>query len=591
MTRRGSKQELLFPVRAFMPKPYEEGSIYDVLVRFGEALFSRADFPTSDPLLGGTVGWCPVLLTKLVVLQGTHGWTDRETVRRASVDLQVKACLGMGIEQNGPSQPTLCRHRQRMQELELDGKYRRRLEALLVTLELVGKDEAVLIDSVPVNGAGQQLDTYNLLAAGVRAALRELALVQDREVDEVAKEMGLQVYVQRSVKGRFDVDWSDEASRLALLRRLVDDAVQARDTLADAKAAEDDDGDDDDGGPPSAVEIIDDIIDHDIDLDEDGQVEGITQRAAGDRLISVTDPDMRNGRKSASKRIVGFKAQVVATVMYGFVLLTRLIKANEHDGEQLPGIVDELRKQGFEPPWWGGDHAYGTIRNHQFFADDASRGELVARIARPANGGRFTKDTFEYDFEQKVLTCPAGHSLEKPRWAMRNGRKGRLFVYPNDVCGSCPKREACVSPKAKGGRSVFIVEREERLIRRHLERREEPEFLERLDQRPAVERVIAGFAQCGGKQARRFRMTNVAFDASLSALGYNLRRLGSLCAQDSQLAQRAAEAAEAAARAVARALAAVCRPLLALTAWATRLLGSHSRAVAMGTSAPSHRSS
>lgn len=566
-------------MRAFMPKPYQEGSIYDVLSKFGEALFSRADFPTSDPLLGGTVGWCPVLLTKLVVLQATRGWTDRETVRRASVDLQVKACLGLGIEQNGPSQPTLCRHRQRMQELELDGKYRRRLEELLIALELVAKDEPVLIDSVPVDGAGQQLDTYNLLAAGVRAALRELASVRRRDVVEVANEMGLQVYLDRTVKGRFEVDWSDEASRLALLTRLVDDAVRARDALADARACEDEDEDDDDDGtPPSALDIIDDIIEHDIDHDEDGRVEGIKQRAAGDRLISVTDPDMRNGRKSASKLIAGFKAQVVATVMHGFVLMTRVIKANEHDGEQLPSMVAELRERGHRPPWWGGDHAYGTIRNHQLFASDESNGELVARMARPSNGGRFTKDEFEYDFEDKALTCPAGQRLQKPRWAMRNGRKGRLFVYPADVCDPCAKREACVSEKSKRGRSVFIVDDEEEVIRRHLQRRDEPEFLERLAHRPAVERVIAGFAQCGGKQARRFGMANVAFDASLSALGYNLRRLGSLCAKDDKLAQRAAEKAEAFARAVAHGLVAACwalvahAPALAAASWALLVL-------------------
>ena len=153
-----------------MPKVYEDGSTYDVLARFGDALFKRTDFPDSDADLGGTVGWCPVQLTKLVVLQAKHGWSDRETVQRASTDMQVKACLGLGIEQRGPSQPTLCRHRQQMQALNLDVRYQERLRALLLSLELVHDEEPVLIDSVPVKGAGQHQDTDNLLGSAPHGA-------------------------------------------------------------------------------------------------------------------------------------------------------------------------------------------------------------------------------------------------------------------------------------------------------------------------------------------------------------------------------------------------------------------------------------
>lgn len=42
------------------------------------------------------------------------------------------------------------------------------------------------------------------------------------------------------------------------------------------------------------------------------------------------------------------------------------------------------------------------------------------------------------------------------------------------------------------------------------------------------------------------RRPTVGFDANLSALAYNLRRLGSLCASNAELARRAAEAVAAA---------------------------------------------
>lgn len=89
---------------------------------------------------------------------------------------------------------------------------------------------------------------------------------------------------------------------------------------------------------------------------------------------------------------------------------------------------------------------------------------------------------------------------------------------------------------------MFIVEDKERLIRQHLERRKEEDFRSKRRLRVAVEHAIAGFAQCGGKQARRFGQAHTDFDASLSALAYNLRRLGSVLKSRKDLQARADEA-------------------------------------------------
>jgi hypothetical protein len=595
----------------FLHKPFERGSVFDVLSRFGGALIRRSDFPDADPLHGGKVGWCPVQLSGLVLLQRMHGWTDREAIRRATMDLQVKACLGMGIEEVGPSQPTLCRHRQTMQELGLEKAYAERLRQLLEALELVSADEPVLIDSVPIDGAGQQLDTYNLLAGATRNGLRALAKAKGRDVEELAKEMGLSAYLGRSVKGRFDVRWDDEASRLAFLTTLVDDALRVRralntaadvlpetmprtgpETLASgedaggssdlfevsiapvadpskfapepaAPAEANADGDDveaqEEDAPretemKDAIETIDKIIAHDIERSDDGAVKGISQKAAGDRQISLTDPDMRHGRKSASQLIAGFKAQVIATVAFGFIVMCRVIKANVHDGRDLPALIEELADKGIKPAWVGGDHAYGTLKNHAAFAGRPGT-ELIARMPRPVNGGRFTKDEFSYDFEKHTLTCPSGQTVADGRQQTRDGRRGREFDFTPSGCKTCPMRAKCVAPTAKPeqGRTLFIVDDDEHLIREHLKDREQPSFRERLAKRTRVEHVLAGFAQCGGKQARRFGIEHVSFDEDLSALAYNLRRLGGLMRRDEQLEARVARVARALLRALIQA--------------------------------------
>ena len=284
------------------------------------------------------------------------------------------------------------------------------------------------------------------------------------------------------------------------------------------------------------------IVDHDVEFDAKGQVKGLRQQAAGDRPISVTDPDMRHGRKSASVLIAGYKAQVLASLL-GFILLVKVFRANHHDGENLPLLLQELNRLKLFPRAMIGDHAYGTLANHAALLTGTT--QLVARMARPTNGGRYTKDQFVLDWEQRTLTCPAGQLIPVTRLARRDKDRGWEFAYPASLCGTCPHRAACVSPKAKGkGRTVFIVPDKEKLIRNHLQQREEPAFEELLALRPLVERVISGFAQCGGKQAHRMGHDNVSFDSTLSALAYNLRRLGSVLREQPAVAARLEAAAQ-----------------------------------------------
>ena len=143
-----------------------------------------------------------------------------------------------------------------------------------------------------------------------------------------------------------------------------------------------------------------------------------------------------------------------------------------------------------------------------------------------------------------------------------------MYEFPPRVCSACPMREQCVNPRASAdvGRSVFVVEEEERLIRKHLAERETPSFQRRLAKRCGVELAIAGFAQCGGKAARRHGQAQVAFDTNLSAFAYNLRRLGGLMRRDESLRHRLDKALRRLLRrafAILRALDAYLRPLTA----------------------------
>jgi hypothetical protein len=545
MTTVDSRQQPLFDVRSFLGEPYDVGSFYWVVEHVGDLFILRDDFPEADYTLGGKEGWCPVLKSKLVLIQRKEGWRDRRAVEAARSDLRVKAALNLGVEAEPPRQSTLSRHRQLMEELGLDTKYMQRFQCLLEVLELLELDEPVAVDSVPVAGAGQVRDTYNLLGDGIRRGLAALASEHSTDVDVVAATLGLEDYLTRSVKGVADIDWSKATERRAFLDRLVADAQQVLRAIREGWTPPDGPG----GGKPSEdcatiAESIDKVIEHDIDFDTDGNVSGIRQKAANGRLISLTDVDMRHGRKSASQLIAGFKAQIVATLATGWIILIKVIQANRHDGKGLPDLIEAAAKRSLHPSQWVGDHAYGTLDNHVHVAelnasDDVGPVGLIARNSRPGNGGKFRKVEFPIDWSKRELTCPAGH-VAQMRYGSRDGEVGWEFKFDGETCANCPLRADCVSSRAKATtpRTVFFVPQKERLLRQHLEHREKPEFQEPLKQRWRVEQAIAGFAQCAGKQAHRMGIESVEFDARMSALAHNLRKLGRMVAKDDQLRQR-----------------------------------------------------
>lgn len=112
-----SQQAAVFDVRQFIPQPYPEDSFYALLERCGHLIIREDDFPA--PAGPGQRPHDPVMLSKLVLLMAKNSWTEREASRRSEFDLQVKACLGLGIDQRGPSQSTISRHRGRMKRLGL----------------------------------------------------------------------------------------------------------------------------------------------------------------------------------------------------------------------------------------------------------------------------------------------------------------------------------------------------------------------------------------------------------------------------------------------------------------------------------------
>jgi hypothetical protein len=80
------------------------------------------------------------------------------------------------------------------------------------------------------------------------------------------------------------------------------------------------------------------VLGDDVEKDESG-VAYIAQGTAEDRTVSMTDPQMRHGRKSSSHRFDGFKASVSIDQDSELILDIDDLAANAGDGQALmPGV-------------------------------------------------------------------------------------------------------------------------------------------------------------------------------------------------------------------------------------------------------------
>ena len=136
----------------------------------------------------------------------------------------------------------------------------------------------------------------------------------------------------------------------------------------------------------------------------------IIDGVAKDRIISVHDPEMRHGRKSASQRFDGYKAAIAVDTDTQVIAEVDVVPGNAHDSVDAPAVIKEAAKNlDAEIENVLGDGAYGTVEAR--LDADAHKYNLIAPVGRAPQTGRFTKEDFKIDLEGESVTCPAGRQL------------------------------------------------------------------------------------------------------------------------------------------------------------------------------------
>jgi hypothetical protein len=500
-------------------------SFYGFLASHRGELFRDEDFTCLYCSGNGRPSVPPSLLATALLLQAHDGVSDEEAKARADFDLRWKVALGVGLEQRPFAKSTLQLFRAR---LILHERVRTVFQKSLAFARRTGyfwhRRIRVVLDTTYILGRGAVKDTYNLLADGVRKLACVLAASDGCEPEGWAREHGLSRYFGSSLKGEARIDWDDPEAREAFLESVVADADRslavARETMENLPAND-----------PlrqrlhKAASLLARLLMQDIERREDGT--RLKQGVSSDRIVSVHDPEMRHGRKSASRRFDGHKAAIAVDPESRLITAADVLAGNAPDRERALELMEQAEANADDVvvEETVGDCAYGDGNTRQIFAEAGRK--LVAKMAGRGGGAQFPKEDFRIDLESMSCTCPAGQKTTKVVSISSGDRYGapgvplRAFRFDAAACDACPLRSSCMRARPGKGRVVMIHPREALLQEARAFQQSEA-FALYCKLRQAAEHRLARLMQLGVRQARYIGQTKTLFQLLMAATVANL---------------------------------------------------------------------
>jgi len=299
-------------------------TLYGYMAQNREQMFRDEDFAALYCADNGRQSVPPSLAVSVLFLRAYEGVSFAEAVERTKYDLRWKVALGLEMEEVPMQKSALQEFEAKLVLHEMEEPMlKKSIEEARRAGYLKSRKIRVALDTTPILGKGAVKDTYNLLGEGIEILGKRLAEVAKEEVTAWVQRQGFSRYFGSSLKGEAAIEWDDKAQREQLLTEIVQDG---RRLLSLAEQGEEQ-------HPEQAEAIQSDaallrrLIAQDVEEKPEGGFQ-VKSGTAQDRVLSVHDPEMRHGRKSASKRFNGHKAAVAVEMDNQLISAVEVLAGN-----------------------------------------------------------------------------------------------------------------------------------------------------------------------------------------------------------------------------------------------------------------------
>ena len=458
----------------------------------------------------------------------------RAAVRQARRNTTWRAAMGLRIGEDTPSVRTVGRF-----EVFLQGRHpacgvprylllHEHIVRACLGAGVLGTRAVWAMDSTPMWAYGAMHGTVRLLGDGLRSLCMQWARLKHMPLAALAEEWRLPLLLAPSTKGSLDVDWRTPEGRANAVDPLAADVVRVVElvrsqveTLRANKRK----------GVLRKCRNLLKVIRDDLETDEQGRLV-VARRVAAGRLVSITDPDARHGRKSRSQTYKGFKISVLGDVVSGLLLSLAVTPGGSHDSVPAHRLIHRARELCEEVKRVLADTAYGGARLRHI----VQRTEGAELLAPPPpvsrKPGKIGRSDMAMDLKAGTATCPAGVTTTDLSWAWSSqyGVHVRQFRWPVQACAECSLQEACPRTSAKSrGHAVRLHPYEETLVaaRKAWER---TDVRQEYRTRSQCERLVNQVVRHGGRKARTWGLGAANLQAHLIAMRCNLALLAAALA-------------------------------------------------------------
>ena len=520
----------MLPTESFVPLSDFERQLFTQLVPEDDLLrhwLQRIDFERFRPTLAehyclhnGRPSLDPVMMLKLDLLSMHYRWSDRELLRHARVNMAVRLFLNIGVQTKLPHHTSMVYFRQRVGADTIQEIFH----------DVLGqaRDLGLVKDRLRLKDA-----THIIANIAIPSTIRLVAETRDEVLDAAAPfEPALVAYEWQQADGISAVADEDMPDSERLVRRvehlrrvlLWADQVPALPAFLAASS-------DSQEKLRTALKLAHKVLN---DRDEP---------EAGDKVISVQDPDARCGKHG--EFFDGYLVDVTMDADSELLTGVNVLPANGDEGGDAVRLIEQ------EEAAHGNDIAGISIDGAGF------RGTLLRELTDPEglNLEVFTPPTqriplpvlaaeeFTLSEDGKTLTCPAGQTtMNRERTSSDTGVK---FRFSKKQCGACPLREKCLTGPQVKSRSVTKNDYDAEY---HAARAkaQTAEYAKVRKEHPAIERKLGEMVRWHNLRRARYRgLEKVRRQALLTALAINLKRIVKLCRQPPELASAGTVRAEA----------------------------------------------
>src|ERR1035437_1729844 len=457
----------------------------------------------------------PSMMAGALMLQFYDDVSDGEAVERILYDLRWKVALNLPLDYGGFDASSLSVFRARLVKYQQERYAFDRLLAVAREEGFLADKVTLLSDTTNAKGAGATQDTYTVLFRSIRKLLKAMGypLPGKRQGCSAEIEKLLATYVDQD--RRAEIDWSDPARRNAQLTTLVADSEAALELAVEQI---------DDPEIRSLGWMISKILGDDVERTPAGDCKS-RKGVAPDRFISLVDPEMRHGRKSASKKFDGFKVSTSMDQASELILDIEDMPAPLRDGQDLLPAIERVEEHvGVTVVRAIVDGAYDSGKNRTACAerpDDPI--DLLSPMRRPTDP-EVDKSAFSMDDRAQTATCPKGQTV--PASNIQTDPQGRTactFVFERTICQTCPWFTRCVRSQTTG--RTVTTSFYEAYLRAARQRQQTDEFKQLYRLRPRIEGKQAELVSHGLRMTRYLGKPKRRLQRLWSATAVNLQRM------------------------------------------------------------------